>query len=89
MRLDLGLVDTLNYLCDKLLNPEAVKARGFFDPELVNTLRYGRPGRFATPMAQKVWSYRVWSMILCELWARTFLDRSVASGPAKTVDDLL
>lgn len=89
MRLNLGLVDTLNYLCDKLLNPEAVKARGFFDPELVNTLRYRRPGRFATPMAQKVWSYRVWSMILCELWARTFLDRSVTNGPAKTVDDLL
>ena len=89
MRLNLGLVDTLNYLCDKLLNPEAVKARGFFDPELVNTLRYRRPGRFATPMAQKVWSYRVWSMILCELWARTFLDHDVASGPAKTVADLL
>ncbi|HKG62268.1 MAG TPA: asparagine synthase (glutamine-hydrolyzing) [Pyrinomonadaceae bacterium] len=89
MRLNLGLVDTLNYLCDKLLNAEAVKARGFFDPELVNTLRYRRPGRFATPMAQKVWSYRVWSMILCELWARTFLDGDVSNGPAKTVDDLL
>lgn len=89
MRLNLGLVETLNHLCDKFLNPEAVKARGFFDPHLVNTLRYGRPGRFATPMAQKVWSYRVWSMILCELWARTFLDRSVSDGPAKTVADLL
>lgn len=89
MRLNLGLVDTLNYLCDKLLNPEAVKARGFFDPDLVNTLRYRRPGRFATPMAQKVWSYRVWSMILCELWARTFLDQDVVSGPATTVADLL
>jgi asparagine synthase (glutamine-hydrolysing) len=89
MRLNLGLVDTLDYLCDKLLNPEAVRARGFFDPQLVNKLRYGRPGRFATPMAQKVWSYRVWSMILCELWARTFLDQSVSSGPAKTVADLL
>lgn len=89
MRLNLGLLDTLNYLCDKLLNPEAVKARGFFDPELVNTLRYRRPGRFATPMAQKVWSYRVWSMILCELWARMFLDQDVVSSPPKTVADLL
>jgi asparagine synthase (glutamine-hydrolysing) len=89
MRLNLGLVETLNYLCDKLLNPEAVRARGFFDPQLVNAIRYTRPGRFATPMAHKVWSYRVWSMILCELWARTFLDRNVSSGPAKTVSDLL
>lgn len=89
MQLNQGLVDTLNYLCDKLLKPEAVKARGFFDPQLVDSLRYKRPGRFATPMAQKVWSYRVWSMILCELWARTFLDHDVAGGPVKTVADLL
>ncbi|HEX6650447.1 MAG TPA: asparagine synthase (glutamine-hydrolyzing) [Pyrinomonadaceae bacterium] len=89
MRLNLGLVETLEYLCDKLLSPEAVRARGFFDPELVSTLRHTRPGRLATPMAQKVWSYRVWSMILCELWARTFLDQNVANGPAQRVADLL
>lgn len=89
MQLNLGMVDTLNYLCDKFLNPAAVSSRGFFDPQLVNTLRYQRPGRFATPMAQKVWSYRVWSMILCELWARMFLDQDVSNGPPKTVADLL
>jgi asparagine synthase (glutamine-hydrolysing) len=89
MRLNPELVETLNYLCDKLLDPETVRARGFFDPQLVSTLRYTRPGRFATPMAQKVWSYRIWSMILCELWARTFLDQSVSDGPAKRVADLL
>lgn len=89
MRLNLGLVETLDYLCDKLLKPEDVRARGFFDPQLVNTIRYRRPGRFATPMAHKVWSYRIWSIILCELWARTFLDQDVASGPVKTIADLL
>ena len=84
MRLNLGLVETLNCLCDKFLNPADVRARGFFDPQLVNALRYKRPGRFATAMAQKVWSYRVWSMILCEVWARIFLDQPVSNGPAKS-----
>jgi asparagine synthase (glutamine-hydrolysing) len=89
MRLNRDLVETLDYLCDKLLNAEAVRARGFFDPQLVNTLRFQRPGRFATPMAQKVWSYRVWSMILCELWGRIFLDRPIAAGPPKNLGELL
>ena len=89
MRLNLGLVETLEYLCDKLLRPEAVRSRGFFDPELASTLRRTRPRRFATPMAQKVWSFRVWSMILCELWARTFLDHNVEKGPVRSVGDLL
>jgi hypothetical protein len=83
------MVKTLDYLCDKLLSPADVRARGFFDPELVQTLRYTRPGRFTTAMAHKVWSYRVWSMILCELWARIFLDQKVLSAPVKSVADLL
>lgn len=89
MRLNLGLVETLEYLCDKLLAPSDVRARGFFDPELVNALRCGRPARYATPMAHKVWSYRVWSMILCELWARIFLDRPVLAPPPRSLADVL
>ena len=89
MRLNRGLVEMLDYLCDKLLNPESVRARGFFDPQLVSTLRFSRPGRFATPMAQKVWSYRVWSMILCELWGRIFLDRPIDAGAPKNVSEVL
>jgi asparagine synthase (glutamine-hydrolysing) len=89
MQLNLGLVETLDYLYDKLLNPADVRARGFFDVQLVSALRTKQPGRFATPMAQKVWSYRVWSMILCELWARIFLDRSVSTRPPASLADLL
>ena len=89
MQLNRGLVETLEYLCDKLLNPESVRARGFFDPQLVDRLRFSRPGRFATPMAQKVWSYRVWSMILCELWGRIFLDRPISAGAPKNVNEVL
>lgn len=89
MRLNLGLVEALDYLCDKLLSDTDVRARGFFDPQLVNALRHGRPRRTATPMAHKVWSYRVWSMILCELWARIFLDRPISQTPPATLNELL
>ena len=58
------------------------RERGFFAPSLVHALRRGRPGRLATLMAQKVWSYRVWSMLRCEVWARLFLDRTVVEPPA-------
>jgi hypothetical protein len=40
-------------------------------------------------MAHKVWSYRVWSVLLCELWARIFLDRPPSAGaPARLADVL-
>jgi asparagine synthase (glutamine-hydrolysing) len=89
MRLELGLEDALDYLCDRLLRPDDVRARGFFDLARVQTLRRGRPRRLATPMAHKVWSYRVWSVLLCELWARIFLDRPPSAGaPARLADVL-
>jgi asparagine synthase (glutamine-hydrolysing) len=89
MRLNLGLVETLTYLCDKLLNPEDVRARGFFDARQVELLRNGRPGRLSTPMAHKVWSYRVWAMLLCEIWARLFLDREPSSRAPASLADIL
>ncbi|MEO0478796.1 MAG: asparagine synthase (glutamine-hydrolyzing) [Planctomycetota bacterium] len=75
MQLDQGLVDTLDALGDRLLRPEDVRARGFFEPERVDALRRGRPSHGAPLIAHKVWSYRVWAMLMCELWARLFLDR--------------
>ena len=83
MRLGLGLSETLSYLCDKLLRPADVRARGFFETDKVEALRRARPPRHATPMAHKVWSYRIWSILLCEIWARLFSrppDRLPASG---------
>jgi asparagine synthase (glutamine-hydrolysing) len=89
MRLNLGLVETLDFLCDKLLSDSDVRARGFFEPKLVNALRRGRPGRLATPMAHKAWSFRIWSMILCEVWARIFLDRPVSAPRPNGLADIL
>ena len=45
MSLDRGLRETLDLLCDRLLQPEDVRRRGMFDPDLVAALRRGRPRR--------------------------------------------
>jgi asparagine synthase (glutamine-hydrolysing) len=89
MRVNTGLVETLDYLCDKLLKAADVKARGFFEPERVARLRRERPGRFATHTERKFWAWRVWSMILCELWARMFLDRLPTPTPPMCLADVL
>jgi asparagine synthase (glutamine-hydrolysing) len=88
MRLGLGLVDALDDLYGKLLSPADVRARGFFDADRVQALWRGRPGRHAMPMAHKVWSYRVWAMLMCELWARIFLDRPACAGPPESLAEL-
>jgi len=80
MRMSEGLVETLDRLCDVLLAPADVKARGFFDPAKVDALRRSRPGRFHQGIAHKVWSFRLWSLLLCEIWARLFLDRNPEAG---------
>lgn len=80
MRMNTGLVETLDRLSDVLLRPEDVRARGYFDPAKVDALRRGRPGRFHQGIAHKVWAFRIWSLLLCEVWARTFIDRDVRRG---------
>ncbi len=81
MQMNTGLVEMLDDLCDRLLRPADVKGRGFFDPAKVERLRRKRPGRFSQAIAHKVWGFRVWSLILCELWARTFIDREPRPKP--------
>jgi asparagine synthase (glutamine-hydrolysing) len=89
MRVNAGLVETLDHLCDQLLSPADVKRRGFFEPERVARLRRERPGRFATATERKFWTWRIWSMILCELWARMFLDRLPTPAPPARLADVL
>jgi asparagine synthase (glutamine-hydrolysing) len=88
MRVDRGLVETLDFLCDSLLGPADVKARGFFEPSRVAEIRRARPGRLATGPERKFWTWRIWSMILCELWARMFLDRVPTPVPPARLADL-
>jgi asparagine synthase (glutamine-hydrolysing) len=89
MRLNLGMAETLSDIADQVLQPADVRARGFFEPEKVEALRNSRPPRHATPMAHKVWSYRVWSMVLCEIWARIFLDSPISCIAPATLAELL
>jgi hypothetical protein len=87
MRVDAGLVDTLDFLCDELLKPSDVRARGFFEPDRLERLRRHRPGYFTTHTERKFWAWRIWSIILCELWARMFLDRlPTPTPPARLAD---
>jgi len=89
MRFDPKLAATLDDLCDLLLRPADVRDRGFFEPDLVEALRRNRPGRLATGMAHKTWSYRIWAMLLCEVWARIFLDRPISPTPPSNLRELL
>jgi hypothetical protein len=83
------MADTLSHLADRLLRPEDVRARGFFEPAKVENLRRSRPPRRATPMAHKVWSYRLWSILMCEIWARIFLDGPLSCLPPSALSELL
>ena len=77
------------YLGHRLLRPDDVRARGFFEPGLVERLRREPPGRLATPMAHNLWAFRLWSVLMCEVWARLFLDRPISSNPPERLADLL
>ncbi len=81
MQVNTGLVGTLENLADLLLRPSDVRERGFFDPALVEEVRRMRPRSWAGASPVKFWSWRLWSMIQCELWARMFLDRPISAQP--------
>jgi hypothetical protein len=68
---DTEMSDVLDRMADELLPRPAVLARGLFEPAYVETLRR-RPPR--APYSQER-AYRLWSMLLTELWSRLYLDR--------------
>ena len=76
---DLHLSAVLDHLADDLLAPSAVAARGLFEPGYVAALRR-RPAN--KPYSQER-VYRLWSLLLTEIWSRMFLDNRGAppSGP--------
>ena len=89
VRLSSGLSETLDYLCDRLLQPSAVRERGFFDPARIHALRRARPSRLTLSMSRNLWSWRIWCVLMCEVWARLFLDRPLTSEPPATLADIL
>jgi hypothetical protein len=73
---DLELCDVLDAMADDLLAPAAVAARGFFEPGYIAALRK-RPRGGAAYGRERI--YRLWSVLLTELWSRLYLDRRAAA----------
>jgi asparagine synthase (glutamine-hydrolysing) len=71
LRHDTHMSEVLDGLADELLPAAAITERGLFDPGYVATLRRRERGK---PYSQER-TYRLWSLLLAEIWARTFLDR--------------
>ena len=71
LRHDTEMSEVLDGMAEELLSREAVAARGLFDPDYVAKLRRRPTG---APYTQER-AYRLWSLLLMELWARAFLDR--------------
>ena len=70
MKHDLELCEVLDAMADDLLAPRAVTARGFFDNGYIAALRKRRSGQ---PYGRER-IYRLWSLLLTELWSRPYLD---------------
>ena len=72
---DTRMSDVLDRMADELLAPGAVRDRGLFDSAYVARLRKRAPAR---PYSQER-AYRLWSLLLTEMWARLYLDRRGAA----------
>jgi asparagine synthase (glutamine-hydrolysing) len=67
---DQALSETLDGMADDLLGPSVVADRGLFDPGYVARARL-RPRSGVYPTEQL---YRLWSLLMTELWLRLFID---------------
>ena len=64
------LLQTIDAMADDLLALGAVRKRGLFDPlEVARIRRTPTDGRYADDQF-----YHLWTLLLTEIWARTFLD---------------
>ena len=81
LRNDLELGRVMDHLADQLLTPAALRGRGIFDLGYVERLRQRQPGQ---PYPQEQ-LYRLWTMVLTELWFRTFVDRRGARPASKVL----
>jgi asparagine synthase (glutamine-hydrolysing) len=78
MKHDLELCEALDAMADTLLARGDVAARGLFDPDYVSQLRKRPPGQ---PYGRER-IYRLWTLLLTELWSRQFLDGRGAPRPS-------
>jgi asparagine synthase (glutamine-hydrolysing) len=85
---DLHMSAVLDELAERLLPRSAVDERGLFEPSYVEALRH-RPAN--QPYSQER-VYRLWSLLLTEMWCRMYLDRrgappTVALPPVRHLAD--
>ena len=84
---DTHMSGVLDRMADEILLPESVADRGLFEPSYVASLRRRRPGK---PYSQER-GYRLWSLILTEMWSRMYLDGrgsppSTMPGPVRRLN---
>lgn len=70
LRHDERLSEVLDGLADELLSPAVLASRGLFEADYVDRLRRRAPGT-AYPTLRL---YRLWSLLLTEIWCRLFID---------------
>jgi asparagine synthase (glutamine-hydrolysing) len=68
---DAEMSEALDRMADELLEPSAVRHRGLFDPAYIGRLRQHSTGKPYT----RERAYRLWSLLLAEIWARLYLDQ--------------
>jgi asparagine synthase (glutamine-hydrolysing) len=71
LRHDEMLSDVLEQLAAELLSPTALAARGFFSREHVARVLHRPKGRAYSSLQ----IYRIWALVLAEIWGRLYLDR--------------
>jgi asparagine synthase (glutamine-hydrolysing) len=74
---DVQLSAVLDGMADDLLAPPAVADRGLFDVSYVTALRR----RAAAKPYSRERGYRLWSLLLTEMWSRMYLDQRGAPPP--------
>jgi asparagine synthase (glutamine-hydrolysing) len=84
---DLHLSAVLDRIAEELLSAKAVTERGLFEPAYVDGLRR-RPAN--QPYSQER-AYRLWSVLLTEMWSRMYLDQrgSPPSRPMAPIHPLV
>lgn len=70
LKRDNQLAVVLDGLADEYLSPSAVRSRGIFEPEYVEAMR--QKPKSSTYGSEQM--YRLWSLLLTEIWCRLFLD---------------
>lgn len=70
MRQDERFSRALDQLGNAYLTPEAIRRRGYFEPEQIAALRLA----CRSPQAHHEKFMRLWTVLLTEIWARTFVD---------------